>query len=65
MGEFYSITFVGIQGHPNTNSYVKSFYLKYSPDGWRWSIYGYNPPKTPYTVGFVTVVAAAVAVVFV
>jgi len=50
MGEFYSVTFVGIQGHPSTNSYVKSFYLKYSPDGWRWSTYGYNPPKTSYAL---------------
>ena len=50
MGEFYSVRFIALQGHPNTNSYVKTFYLKYSPDGWRWSIYGYNPPTSPYKV---------------
>ena len=52
MGEMYSVKFVGLQGHPSQRSYVKSFYVKYSPDGFRWSTFGYNPPVADYQVKF-------------
>eukprot|EP00794_Sanderia_malayensis_P003261 gene3261-3742_t len=45
LGEFYNVGFIGLQGHPSANSYVTSFYLKFSPDGNRWVTYGYTPPQ--------------------
>lgn len=50
LGEYYNVGYIGLQGHPGTVAYVKQFYLKYSPDGLRWSVYGYNPPSQSYKV---------------
>ena len=50
LGEYYTVGFIGMQGHPGTTAFVKQFYLKYSPDGLRWSVYGYNPPSQSYKV---------------
>ena len=50
LGKEYNINSVGLQGKPNADVYVETFYLKFSMDNKRWSFYGQQISVPPYKV---------------